>query len=121
MSLNRVGRRAKYKYTMDDGTVIKLRLDATYGDLAACGLSPVTTADNAGNKPSNFKPRVVFWIPNDDVPNGEGEAATPRSNLRREFVCAADSTAFTSKDQVSITVDGIAGQTTGRRGEQISF
>lgn len=121
MALNQVGSRGKYKYTMDDGTVIKLRLDATYGDLTPCGLSPVATADNAGNKPSNFKPRVVFWIPNADIAAADGQVARSRESLRRELVCAADSPAFTSKDQFSISIDGIAGQTTGRRGEQISF
>lgn len=111
MAGNLIGERAKYKYTMDDGTVIKLRLDKTLGDLAACGLSAVTTADNAGNKPTNFKPRVVYWqhVQADGTIN------------RKQLVCSAASDAFNSVDNFNITIDGLAGQTTGRRGEQISF
>lgn len=111
MPANIVGKRKKYKYVMDDNTVIKLRLDATLGDLAECGLSEVTTADNAGNKPTNFKPRVVFWQ----------HVQEDGNVIRKELVCTQASTAFISKDNFNITIDGIAGQTTGRRGEQISF
>lgn len=112
MALNQIGPKGKYKYTMDDGTVIKLRLDQTYGAIAECGLTAITTGDNALNKPSNFKPRVVYWQAN-DLQDGKP--------VRREFVCAIDSPAYTSVDNFSITVDGVAGQTTGRRGETISF
>lgn len=105
---------------MDDGTIIKLRLDATYGDLAACGLDALTTADNAGNKPTNFKPRVVYWQSSPFTLDADGNQIE-QTVVRREFVCDANSDAFTSPDQFSITVDGIAGQTTGRRGEVISF
>jgi hypothetical protein len=118
MPVNIIGPKKKYKYTMDDGTVIKLRLDQTYGDLAACGLTPVTTADNAINKPSNFKPRVVFWQAT-AVPESDNEPAV--GSVRRMLVCAPDSSAYTSVDNFSITIDGVAGQTTGRRGETISF
>lgn len=111
MPANIVGKRGKYKYTMDDGTIIKLRLDATLGDLAATGLSAVTTADDAGNKPTNFKPRVVHWQHVQD----DGTV------LRKQLVCSTDAPAFISRDNFDITIDGIAGQTTGRRGEQISF
>lgn len=118
MPVNIIGPKKKYKYTMDDGTVIKLRLDQTYGDLAACGLTAVTTADNAINKPSNFKPRVVYWQAN-NVPAADNEPAI--SNVRRMLVCASDSPAYTSVDNFSITIDGVVGQTTGRKGEAISF
>lgn len=120
MALNQIGPKKKYKYIMDDGTVIKLRLDATYGDLAATGLSALTTADNAVNKPSNFTPRVVFWQSNPTQDDGAG-GTQENPVVRRSFVCAADSPAYTSVDQFSITVDGIEGQTTGRKGETVSF
>lgn len=111
MAANIVGPRAKYKYTMDDGTIIKLRLDKDLGDLAACGLSPVVTGDNASNKPTNFKPRVVHW-----------QVILPDGKIsRKQLVCSSTSDAYTSVDPFNISIDGIAGQTTGRRGEQISF
>lgn len=111
MPANLVGARKKYKYTMDDGTVIKLRLDQTLGDLAACGLANLTTGDNAGNKPLSFKPRVVFW----QYVGADGKIS------RKELVCAQTSPAFISVDNYTLTIDGLEGQTTGRRGEQISF
>lgn len=111
MPANIVGKRGKYKYTMDDGTIIKLRLDATLGDLAETGLEAVTTADNAGNKPTNFKPRVVFWQ----------HVQADGTVIRKELVCSTTAAAFVSKDNFNITIDGIDGQTTGRRGEAISF
>lgn len=107
----RLGKKDKYTYTMDDGTVIKLKLDKTLGDIAGNGLSPTTTADNAINKPLNFKPRGVHW----QFVNTDG-------SLSRKFiVCAVDSTLYTSPIEQNVTIDGDAGQTTGRRGEQISF
>jgi len=121
MTLNQVGPRTKKKYIMDDGTTIKLKLDATYANLAACGLEDITTADNAINKPSNFKPRVVFWIPNADIAATDTTPGRTREQLRRELVCASSSDAYTSVDNFTIEIDGIAGQTTGRRGEKVSF
>lgn len=111
MPANLVGARKKYKYTMDDGTIIKLRLDETLGDLASCGLTALATGDNAGNKPVNFKPRVVFW----QYVAADGKIS------RKELVCAPTAPAFVSVDNFTLTIDGLQGQTTGRRGEQISF
>lgn len=106
----RLGERDKFTYTMDDGTAIKLVLDQTLGSLTECGLSATTTADAAINKPLKFKPRVVFW-----------QAIVDGKPVRKELVCSATSTAYTSKTEVNITIDGLVGQTTGRRGETLSF
>lgn len=118
MPVNIVGPKKKYKYVMDDGTVIKLRLDQTYGDLAACGLTPVATTDNAINKPTNFKPRVVYWK-SEPIPAADNEPAV--ASVTRTLVCSATSDAYKSVDNYTIEIDGISGQTTGRRGEQLSF
>lgn len=107
----RLGKRDKYTYTMDDGTVIKLVLDKTLGDISNNGLSPTTTADNAMNKPLKFKPRGVHW----QFINTDGSLA------RKFIVCSADSELYTSTTELNLTIDGDAGQTTGRRGEQLSF
>lgn len=120
MAINTIGPKKKYKYIMDDGTVIKLRLDATYGDLAEAGLDELTTADNATNKPLNFTPRIVFWQSDADQVDGEG-GTVAQAVRRRQIVCAADSTLFTSVDQQNLTIDGVSGYTTGRKGEQITF
>lgn len=120
MAINTIGPKKKYKYTMDDGTVIKLRLDATYGDLAEAGLDELTTADNAGNKPLNFTPRVVYWQSDAEQDDGSG-GTTTAAVRRRQIVCASDSTLYTSVDQQNLTIDGVSGFTTGRKGEQISF
>lgn len=118
MPVNIIGPKKKYKYTMDDGTVIKLRLDQTYGDLASCGLTAVATTDNAINKPSNFKPRVVYWQ-SEAIPAADNEPAV--ASVRRMLVCSSDSAAYKSVDNFPIVIDGVSGQTTGRRGEAISF
>jgi hypothetical protein len=120
MAINTIGPKKKYKYTMDDGSVIKLRLDATYGDLTEAGLDELTTADDAGNKPLSFKPRVVFWQSDAEQDDGSG-GTTTETVRRRQIVCASDSTLYTSVDQVNLVIDGVSGFTTGRRGEQISF
>ena len=106
-----LGPKKKYKYDMDDGTSIRLKLDATLGDLPGTGLSEVTLTDDVQNKPTGFKPRVVFvqWIDAD-------------SNIRRkEIVCNAAGTLYASNVEQNVTIDGEAFQTTGRRGETYSF
>jgi valyl-tRNA synthetase len=107
----RLGVKKKYKYTMDDGTSIRLRLDSTLGDLAGTGLSAVTTADDVQNKPTNFKPRVAYV----QFIDTDGRIS------RKELVCNSDGALYKSNVEQNISIDGASFQTTGRRGEQYSF
>jgi hypothetical protein len=120
MAINTIGPKKKYKYTTDAGVVIKLRLDATYGDLPEAGLEELTTADEAQFKPDYFSPRVVFWQSDAEQDDGQG-GTTTAAVRRRQIVCAADSTLYTSVDQQNLTIDGVSGYTTGRKGETQSF
>jgi len=106
-----LGVREKFTYVMDDGTVIKLVLDATLGSVAGNGLTPTVIEDGAINKPLNFTPRVVFC-------QRFGASGRP---IRKEIVCNADSTLYTSKIESNVTIDGDSYVTTGRRGEKLSF
>ena len=107
----RLGAKKKYKYTMDDGTDIRLSLDATLGDLAGTGLAELTTADIVGNKPTNFTPRGVY-----------AQAIDANGNLaRKRIVCQASGTLYASSTEQNVTIDGESFQTTGRAGEKYSF
>lgn len=106
-----LGVRDKYTYTMDDETKIKLVLDKTLGDTPGNGLTTTTTADGAINKPLKFKPRVVFLQ----------RITTTGKIIRKQVVCNADSTLYKSKIETNVSLAGDSYQTTGRRGEQLTF
>lgn len=107
----RLGKKAKYKYTMDDGTEIRIVVDQTLGDLAGTGLAAITTADNVQNRPNNFTPRGVYI----QAVNADGALA------RKRIVCNAEGSLYKSNTEQTITVDGEAFQSTGRVGEKYSF
>lgn len=111
LSGQRLGKKKKYKYTMDDGTDIRLKLDETLGDLAGTGLTALTTLDTVQNKPTNFKPRVVYVQFVD----------TDGSVSRKSIVCNASGTLYASNTEQNIDIDGATFQTTGRTGEDYSF
>lgn len=108
------GERKTYLYTPDSGDNIYLiTTDATLGDLAAAGLTEATTANvgTAQPAPKRFKPRVVFW---------QGELNGNR--VRKSIICGTvDATLYDSDSPQALTIDGVAGSTTGRRGERLSF
>lgn len=101
---------APYKYTKDDGTDIILCLDETVASATGNGMVKQTTASDLGGAPLRFEPRVVFW-----------QAVVDGKKRRKEVVCQADSALFKKKGSSTLTIDGVAGVTTGRRGEQQSF
>lgn len=104
------GTRSKYKYVADDLAIYALLLDDTLGEIEGNGLEKRASGDATLNKPLNFKPRVVFW------------KGTLNGNIvRKEIVCNGDSTLYRSSSPVALTIDGVAGETTGRRGEKLSY
>jgi len=105
-----LGSRKAYTYTKDDGSDIVICIDATLGDVSGNGLSALTTAANLPGKPQRFTPRVVFW---QGVLNGKVK--------RKQIVCNAGAALYTNAGSSNLTVDGVAGVTTGRRGEKQSF
>lgn len=104
------GIRKTYEYTADDGNIYLLKLDETLGDLTECALSAATTATTGTAKPLSFKPRIVYW---QGTLNGR--------TVRKSLVCDPDATIYQSNTSQAVTIDGVAGFTTGRRGEKFSF
>lgn len=109
-----LGPRQKYVYTMDSDVEVVLTLDATLGGLANTGLTvfdPATPGD-AVNAPRRFKPRGVYW---------QG-TATGFEKSRKFLVCGDPAaTLYASQVSQAVTIDGVAGKTTGRRGEKLTF
>lgn len=104
------GSRAAYTYTKDDGDNIVICLDETLGGVTGNGLTKITTASELPGKPLQFTPRVVFW-----------QGTLGGKVKRKQIVCNAGSTLYVKKGSSTLTVDGVAGVTTGRRGEKQSF
>lgn len=109
-----LGARKTYVYTSDTGIDMVFTLDATLGDLANTGLTvfdPAAPGD-AIPKPLRFKPRGVYW---------QGTAAG--YTTKRKFITCGtvDADLYASNVRQTVTIDGIAGVTTGRRGEKLTF
>ncbi len=107
------GARANYLYEGDGGTNYIITTDETLGGLPGTGLEVATTANatNANPAPKRFEPRVVFW-----------QAELDGRMVRKEIICG-DVTAdlYASDTSQALTIDGVAGFTTGRRGERLTF
>ena len=104
------GSRSKYEYVSDGGTTYKLTLDDTLATLTGTNLVAAAADSTAIPKPTNFKPRVVFW---QGVLNGVQK--------RKEIVCNPTSTLYAVETGQALSVDGVAGTITGRRGEKLTF
>jgi len=107
------GPRLKYAYEDDLGNTVVLRLDSTnvIANSAMPVYDPAVNTEAIG-KPLGFKPRRVYW---------QG-TATGFEN-RRKFLICGDITAvlYSSNVPQVVTIDGVAGVTTGRRGESQSY
>ncbi|HEX7762729.1 MAG TPA: hypothetical protein VF433_03870 [Cellvibrio sp.] len=108
------GSRDSYVYTSDTGNLYVLQLDETLGDLAGADLDAFDPANpgTATPKPTRFSPRGVYWQ----------ATATGFEGKRKFIICGTtDATLYNSSVRQALTVDGVAGTTTGRRGEKQSF
>lgn len=104
---NRLGPKAKYQYTADNGATYVLTLDP---DLVVAGSGLV--AGNVGQTaPKRFKPRVVF-----------AQFIDAGKIYRKSLIAGTiDGALFASNTPQVVTIDGAAFTTTGRRGEQQTF
>lgn len=109
-----LGAKTKVVYTTDAGKSIVLNLD---DDLvtANSGLdvyNPSSPPTNVVGKFPRFKPRGVYW-----------QATAANFEGARKFLIAGtnDAPLYTADAPTAITIDGVAGITTGKRGEQYSF
>lgn len=108
------GTRSSFVYTSDTGALYVLQLDDTLGGLAGADLDVFDPASPgaATPKPTRFSPRGVYW---------QG-TATGFETKRKFLVCGTTAaTLYDSSVRQALTIDGVAGITTGRRGEQMSF
>lgn len=114
LSGNRLGPREKYIYVADDDSNYVVETDQ---DLAVAGLGEGATAPTvfdpaspgtAGPAPKRFKPRVVF-----------AQAASGERKALIAFSSTAD--LYSSDQSQQVTIDTLAFDTTGRRGEKLSF
>lgn len=103
------GTRSSYEYEADDGTMYLITLDTTLGNVTGTGLGLADTSTTATELPKRLTPRVVFWqgILNNRV-------------VRKSLVCNASGALYSSTSQ-NVTIDGVQGSTTGRRGEKFTF
>lgn len=107
------GKRGGYLYTDEAGREYLLLLDNTLATLAGTGLVRATTANSTTSspKPIRFKPRGVYW-----------ESTTSATPGRKFIICGTQLSAlYASNAPVALTIDGIAGVTTGRKGESLSY
>lgn len=106
------GRRRPYLYISDSGEVFLLQKDETLGDLTGTALTRATTGNvgTATPVPKRFEPRGVFW-------QGELDGRV----VRKFLVCNATGTLYVGNVPQAVTIDGVAGFTTGKRGEQLTF
>lgn len=104
------GLRGNYEYTSDDGTEYIISTDRTLGAIPGADLQLATTGSAAVAAPRRFRPRVVYW-------QGELNDRT----VRKKIICDSTSTLYQNNKSVALTIDGVAGFTTGRRGEKFSY
>lgn len=105
-----LGKKKVYLYTDESGAVYFLRLDSTLGDLPGTGLIPAVAGNTGLPAPKRFQPRGVFW---QGTLNGE---------IKRKFlICASTGVLYQADSSQSLTIDGVAGVTTGRKGERLSY
>lgn len=107
------GPRAKVTYTSDSGKVYVLTIDPDL-NIVGSGLVPYDPATDltATTPPKGFKPRGVFW---------KG-TAVGFTTARKFLICGVPAEDLYSADAPqTFSVDGVAGVTTGKKGEKLSF
>ena len=107
------GTRSKYVYTTDTDDEYILELDDTLATLSPglTAFNPASPGD-ATPAPRRFKPRGVHW---------QGTAAGFEKK-RKFIICGkTDDALYDTTTSSTLTIDGAAGKTTGRRGETLTF
>ena len=104
---NRLGEKTAVVYTSDAAIAINLKIDADLV-ITNAGLTAGTTGTS---KPSRFKPRGVH-----------AQFIDAGKIYRKFFVCGTTAaTLYATNTPTTVTCDGAAFITTGRRGEKQTF
>ena len=107
-----LGPKSKVVYTADSGEKYLLTRD---DDLCGTALPKVdlpkyTDQEDVGFAPPRFKPRGCYW---------KADAAP---FYRKFLICGTvTAEAYDATAPVAMTIDGIAGKTTGVRGERVTY
>lgn len=109
-----LGSKSKVVYTTDSGKSIVLRVDddLVLGNSGLPTFDPANPPANATGKFPRFKPRGVYW-----------EATAANYEGKRKFLICGTATAglYTPDAPTAVTVDGVAGVVTGKRGESYTL
>jgi hypothetical protein len=107
-----LGPKVKVKYIADSGEAYLLTRDA---DLCGTAIEKVSLpvwngTDEISFPPPRFKPRGCYW---------KSDAAP---FYRKFLICGTQAAeAYDATAPIAITIDGIAGKTTGVRGERFTY
>lgn len=108
-----LGRKDSYLYVSDDNKSYIIRRDVTLATIDGTDLV-VATVQNSGdgqNAPKRFQPRGVHW-----------QATAAPVGARKFLICGSRQAAlYVASASQPVTIDGVAGVTTGRRGETYSY
>ena len=111
-----LGKKGSYLYATDSGIIYVIQRDQTLATLPGTDFTPATDAASLlSPTPKRFQARGVHWqgVLGDGV-NGR--------IVRKFIICfTPTSTLYASDVSQNLTVDGVLGFTTGKRGEQLSF
>lgn len=107
-----LGKKGSYIYTADSGALYVLRRDQTLATLPGVDLPPATVnSDNLQATPQGIKYRGVYW-----------QSELNGRLVRKFIICGSVLSTLYEKDvSTDLTIDGVAGYTTGKKGEAVSF
>ena len=107
-----LGAKARYIYSADDGREFVRLADTTLAAIAGTDNVAAPAGGAAdGQLPRRFFPRGVWW-----------EGTLGGKVVRKFLVCGtAESPLYASVTRTALSVDGVAGFVTGRRGERATL
>lgn len=108
-----LGPKATYLYVSDSNETYRIRRDQDLAAIDGVDLVRATVQNSIGSqaKPDRFEPRGVFW-----------QATSIEPGARKFIICGTRQAAlYVSTISQALTIDGVPGVTTGRKGETMTF
>lgn len=110
------GSRSKYVYeseTVDEKYILTLDDSLVTAGQSLQPFDPATPpTGNVCPSPKRFKPRIIYWE----------ATAVGFEGKRKQLVCGTNAAPlYATNTPATLTIDGVAGVTTGRRGEVQTF
>lgn len=107
------GKKDTYLYVSDDNKSYLITRDVTLANIDGVDLvvATVQNSGNAGSLPKSFTPRGVYW-----------QSTSAPIGARKFLICGSRQAAlYVESNSQPVTIDGVAGVTTGRKGETQTF